>query len=65
MVGFGLDLQRMRPMPQDAAPMQGHALFRTHDLDEARARVAAVFCPHRLDRIGKGVADGVVSGGGG
>ena len=52
-------------MPQDAAPMQGHALFRTHDLDEARALVAAVFCPHRLDRIGKGVADGVVSGGGG
>ncbi len=57
MVGFGLDLLRMRPMLQDAAPLEGHALFHTHDLDEARARVAAVFCPHRLDRIGKGVVD--------
>ena len=37
-----------------AAPLAGHALFRTRDLDEARERVAAIFCPHRLDRIGPG-----------
>ncbi|MFN3936306.1 MAG: AraC family transcriptional regulator [Gemmobacter sp.] len=40
-----------------AAPLAGHALFHTTDLDEARERVAAVFCPHRLDRIGRGEFD--------
>lgn len=44
-------------MQQVAAPLEGHALFHTHDLDEARERVAAVFCLHRLDRIGKCVVD--------
>ena len=39
------------------APLAAHALFHSTDLDEARARVAAVFCPHRLDRIGKGQID--------
>ncbi len=34
------------------APLGGHALFRTRDLDEARERVAAVFCPHRLETQG-------------
>ena len=33
-------------MPQDAAPLEGHALCRTDDLDDARARVAAVLNPH-------------------
>ena len=35
-------------------PLAGHALFQSNDLDEARERVAAVFCPHRLDTIGRG-----------
>lgn len=36
-----------------AAPLlKHHALFRTRDLDEARERVAAVFCPHRLETLG-------------
>lgn len=34
-------------------PLLGdHALFRSRDLDEARERVAAVFCPHRLETLG-------------
>jgi len=32
--------------------LQNHALFHTRDLDEARERVAAVFCPHRLEAEG-------------
>jgi len=35
-------------------PLAAHALFQSNDLDEARERVAAVFCPHRLDTIGRG-----------
>ncbi len=41
----------MRP---DARPLEAHALFRTRDLDEARERVAAIFCPHRLETLGPG-----------
>ncbi len=40
-------------MPQ-ALPLQDYALFQSTDLDEARERVAAVFCPHRLDTTGGG-----------
>ncbi len=40
-----------------AAPLAAHVLFRTNDLDEARERVASIFCPHRLDRIGPGRFD--------
>lgn len=29
-------------------PLAGHQLLRSSDVDEARERVAAVFCPHRL-----------------
>lgn len=47
-----MDVLRERP-----APLAGHVLFQTRDLDEARDRVAAVFCPHRLDRIGRGQFD--------
>lgn len=32
--------------------LKDHALFRSRDLDEARERVAAVFCPHRLETLG-------------
>ena len=32
--------------------LQDHALFQTRDLDEAREKVAAVFCPHRLEADG-------------
>lgn len=35
-------------------PLAAHVLFQSEDLDEARERVAAVFCPHRLDTIGRG-----------
>ncbi|MDX5356220.1 MAG: AraC family transcriptional regulator [Rhodobacterales bacterium] len=35
-------------------PLQAHALFQSTDLDEARERVAAVFCPHRLETLGRG-----------
>lgn len=37
-----------------ALPLQAHSLFHSTDLDEARERVAAVFCPHRLDCDGRG-----------
>ena len=32
--------------------LKDHALFRSRDLDEAREKVAAVFCPHRLETLG-------------
>lgn len=35
-------------------PLQAHVLFQSGDLDEARERVARVFCPHRLDALGSG-----------
>ncbi|MES2542168.1 MAG: AraC family transcriptional regulator [Pseudomonadota bacterium] len=35
-----------------AALLGHHALFRSRDLDEAREKVAAVFCPHRLETLG-------------
>lgn len=42
-------------MPTRAAlPLQAHVLFASADLDEARERVARVFCPHRLDAHGPG-----------
>lgn len=34
-------------------PLKDNVLFRTRDLDEARERVAAVFCPHRLEALGE------------
>lgn len=39
-----------------ALPLQAHVLFQSADLDEARDRVARVFCPHRLDSHGPGFA---------
>jgi len=38
-------------------PLARYSLFESHDLDEARERVAQVFCPHRLDMIGRGTFD--------
>jgi AraC-like DNA-binding protein len=38
-------------------PLSGHGLFQTRDLDEARELVGRVFCPHRLDTIGRGRFD--------
>lgn len=35
-------------------PLGHHELFASEDLDEARDKVAAVFCPHRLETIGRG-----------
>ena len=35
-------------------PLEAFALFQSQDLDETRNRVAEVFCPHRLDTIGRG-----------
>lgn len=40
-------------MPAAMPLLQKHALFRSRDLDEARDRVAAVFCPHRLETLGR------------
>ncbi|MFC3229346.1 AraC family transcriptional regulator [Marinibaculum pumilum] len=39
---------------EQSVPLAGHMLFRSRDLDEARDRVARVFCPHRLETIGRG-----------
>ncbi|MCI5076064.1 AraC family transcriptional regulator [Oricola sp.] len=36
------------------SPLAGHPLFASNDLDEAREKVARVFCPHKLDVVGKG-----------
>ncbi len=38
-------------------PLSGHMRFATAELDEARERVAQVFCPHRLDIIGRDQLD--------
>lgn len=38
-------------------PLSRFSLFESRDLDEARERVARVFCPHRLDMIGRGAFD--------
>ena len=48
----------MQPSAQPSAvshaptPLVQHLLFQSQDLDEARDRVARVFCPHRLETIG-------------
>ena len=47
----------MQTQPAMPPPLANHALFRSPDLDEAREKVARVFCPHRLDRIGNGAFD--------
>lgn len=41
-------------LPSDAAtiPLAAHVLFASRDLDEARDRVARIFCPHRLETVG-------------
>lgn len=39
-----------------ALPLAGYGLLDSRDLDEARERVAAVFCPHRLEAHGTGLA---------
>ncbi|TDK43806.1 AraC family transcriptional regulator [Antarcticimicrobium luteum] len=38
-------------------PLAAHQLFRSHDLDETRDRVAQVFCPHRLETLGRAPVD--------
>lgn len=47
----------MLPDPMTTRPLAGFSLFESSDLDEARERVARVFCPHRLDMIGRGAFD--------
>jgi len=39
------------------APLSAHQLFRSRDLDETRDRVARVYCPHRLETVGRGPVD--------
>lgn len=41
----------MTPEAASLAPLGAYKLFRSRDLDEARDRVARVFCPHRLDAV--------------
>lgn len=40
--------------PPIGHPLDGYPLFASDDLDEAREKVARVFCPHRLDVVGHG-----------
>lgn len=47
----------MLPDPMTPRPLARFSLFESSDLDEARERVARVFCPHRLDMIGRGRFD--------
>jgi AraC-like DNA-binding protein len=47
----------MLPDPMTTRPLARFSLFESSDLDEARERVARVFCPHRLDMIGRGAFD--------
>jgi hypothetical protein len=47
----------MLPDPMTPRPLARFSLFESSDLDEARERVARVFCPHRLDMIGRGSFD--------
>ncbi|MDX2484372.1 MAG: AraC family transcriptional regulator [Pseudodonghicola sp.] len=35
------------------APLSAHQLFRSQDLDETRDRVAQIYCPHRLETLGR------------
>lgn len=44
-------------LPDRPVPLAGHTLFRSHDLDEARERVAEIFCAHRLETIGQTTLD--------
>lgn len=46
-----------RQGPPVARPLSQHALLRTRDLDQAREMVGRIFCPHRLDTIGRGQFD--------
>ncbi len=39
--------------PRSDVPLAAHTMFRSVDLDEARERVARVFCDHRLETIGR------------
>lgn len=41
-------------MPHAIRPLGAHVLFQTRALDEARDRVARIFCPHRLDALSPG-----------
>ncbi len=43
--------------PEPYVPLAEHAIFRSGDLDEARERVARVFCDHRLETIGRARLD--------
>ena len=40
--------------PTRPLPLSQHPLFSTTDLDEARELVGRIFCPHRLETIGRG-----------
>jgi len=42
---------------EESVPLAAHTLFRSSDLDEARERVARIFCPHRLETIGRAPLD--------
>lgn len=40
------------PADRSPLPLQGHRLFQSHDVDEAREFVARIFCPHELSPLG-------------
>jgi AraC-like DNA-binding protein len=45
------------PADRPALPLEGHRLFHTHDVDEARECVARIFCPHELSPLSGGQLD--------
>jgi AraC-like DNA-binding protein len=45
------------PAHLPALPLEGHRLFHTHDVDEAREFVARIFCPHELSPLDGGRLD--------
>lgn len=46
-------MQPLQPSIPSDRPLGRHVLFASEDLDEARDKVAEVFCPHRLETIGR------------
>ena len=45
-----------------APPLAAYQTFATRDLDEAREKVARIFCPHRLETLGASVHRAVWNG---
>jgi hypothetical protein len=63
LANFATMLDADHPAPMSATPaaagrgsglpLQSYALFHSRDVDEARAQVARIFCPHLLAPLGR------------